>query len=277
MGEKGGVGMSIAVGQRVKIVGLNSIGDPTFLGRVGVVERTRDGMHLVQVPGLGADEFYPNELRLVRDLPLLYSAPMVLACLAGLKTQTRRIPPRKLWGDVDAVLAWGRARYGEPGDVLYVREAWRTAVALDEHSPRRIGEMAVEAGYEPWAPLRFEADLRMRGEDVLHSFGGAWGKRPGIHMPKWASRIRRRRTEPLRVERVQDISEADALAEGVKPSDAAVVYRGTVRQPDMEMTARGAFLCLWDDINGARGPVAENPPVIVVSHEARQAEEARAA
>jgi hypothetical protein len=273
MGEKGGLGMRrIEVGQRVKIVGLNSVGDPTFLGRVGVVERTRDGMHLVQVPGLGADEFYPNELRLVRELPLLYSAPMVLACLAGLKTQTRRIPPRKLWGDVEAMLAWGLKRYGEPGDVLYVREAWQTDSDHDDRSPTWLTERRATG---MTIPLRWLAD----GASVFeHLNFGPWGKRrPGIHMPKVFSRIRRRRTEPLRVERIQDISEADALAEGVKPSDAAVVYRGTVRHPDMEMTARGAFLCLWDGINGARGPVAENPPVIVVSHEARQAEEARAA
>jgi hypothetical protein len=260
------------VGQRVKIVGLNSIGDPAFLGRVGVVERTRDGMHLIQVPGLGSDEFYPSELRVVRELPLLYSAPMVLACLAGLKTQTRRIPPRKLWGDIEAMLAWGQARYGEPGDVLYVREAWRVAKVHDRTAPRMLpkhldqGSVFYEGG-----PDGLDRELQSILSDDY-----AWGKlRPGIHMPKWASRIRRTRTEPLRVERVQDISEADALAEGVKPSDAAVVYRGTVRQPDVEMTARGAFLCLWDGINGGRAPVAENPPVIVVSHEAHQAEEAR--
>jgi hypothetical protein len=276
MGEKGGVGMSIAVGQRVKIVGLNSVGDPAFLGRVGVVERTRDGMHLVQVPGLGADEFYPSELRGLRELPLLYSAPMVLACLAGLKTQTRRIPPRKLWGDVDAVLAWGRARYGEPGDVLYVREAWRTGIDLDHMSPTAIGERAVAAGYSgPWAPLRYEADLHTRAHDALSSFGHDWGKqRPGIHMPKWASRIWCRRTEPLRVERIQDMSDADIAAEAVTPSLVASL----VRDYDLTTsTPRYAFWRGWDHINGKRAPWAENPPVIVVSHEAHQAEEARAA
>jgi hypothetical protein len=260
MGEKGGLGMRrIEVGQRVKIVGLNSVGDPTFLGRVGVVERTRDGMHLVQVPGLGADEFYPNELRLVRDLPLLYSAPMVLACLAGLKTHTRRIPPRNLWGDVDAMLAWGLARYGEPGDVLYVREAWRSLVELDWYPPLHPSVMA--------SPVYYQAS--QTGPN-----GCAWGKlRPSIHMPKWASRIRRRRTEPLRVERVQDISEADAWSEGIKASDVAKLYRNK----SAPKTARGAFMCLWDVINGTRSGVAENPPVIVVSHEAHQSEEARAA
>jgi hypothetical protein len=263
----------LKVGQRVKIVELGEFGDPRFLNLSGVIKRRDDDLWVVAVDGLGEDGFWPEELRPApRELPLLYSAPMVLACLAGLKTQTRRIPPRNLWGDVAAMLAWGLKRYGEPGDVLYVREAWRVAKVHDRTAPRMLpkhldqGSVFYEGG-----PDGLDRELQSILSDDY-----AWGKlRPGIHMPKWASRIRRTRTEPLRVERVQDISEADALAEGVKPSDAAVVYRGTVRQPDVEMTARGAFLCLWDGINGGRAPVAENPPVIVVSHEAHQAEEAR--
>jgi hypothetical protein len=253
------------VGQRVKIVGLNSIGDPAFLGRVGVVERTRDGMHLIQVPGLGSDEFYPSELRVVRELPLLYSAPMVLACLAGLKTQTRRIPPRKLWGDIEAMLAWGQARYGEPGDVLYVREAWRATASEDAYPPSRLPH---------GLPIRYEADGEIRSRVRLLRDDTFGKQRPGIHMPKWASRIRRLRTEPLRVERVQDMSDADIAAEAVTPSLVASL----VRDYDLATsTPRYAFWRGWDHINGKRAPWAENPPVIVVSHEAHQAEEARAA
>lgn len=63
----------------------------------------------------------------------------------------------------------------------------------------------------------------------------------------------------VRVERLQEITEDDARAEGVNPSDAHIVIKDGDRQPDMERTHRGAFACLWDGINGDRASWASNP------------------
>jgi hypothetical protein len=187
-----------------------------------------------------------------RELPILFSAAMVLALLAGRKWQTRRIPPRELWDDERSMLLWGLQHFGGPGDVLYVREAWRTSAALDGWSPRQIF-----ATLEP--PLRYEADGRGRR---THAVRGGWGRqRPGIFLPKAGSRIHRVRTEPLRVEHVQDISEADILAEGVTPD---LVAEMTGEPLHAFGAPRDAWRVGWDHLNGKRGGWAENPPLIVV-------------
>lgn len=175
--------------------------------------------------------------------PILFSALMVRAILARTKTQTRRIvKPQPHWLDAEhgklcsAGWAWrgpadvprlrhfseassfanalrGFCPYGQPGSRLWVRETWHT---ID-------GERAF-----------YRADYKHDPEgDREH--GITW--RPSIHMPRWASRITLEVTA-VRVERLQDISEADARAEGITPlanhpSDVA------------------AYRELWEQINGA--------------------------
>jgi hypothetical protein len=233
-----------------------------------------------------------GSVRMTRELPLLYSAAMVMACLAGAKTQTRRVPPRDLWDDVPGMLAWGRKHYGVPGDILYVREAWRVSSAFDGWSPTQIFASTSPA-------IRYEADGRSTADSEI-----PWGRlRATIHMPRKAARILRRRTEPVRVERLQVISEADIMAEGIRLPQGNLLdalgdrsawfcdHRSTLGQcpfcaakEDGACEAaieRAALITTWargwDATNGDRAPWAENPPVIVVSHEAGQAEEARAA
>jgi hypothetical protein len=68
----------------------------------------------------------------------------------------------------------------------------------------------------------------------------------------------------VRVERLQEITEEDARAEGVRPSDAAVVFQNDAsgrphQRSDMGMTHLGAFAILWDKINGKRAPWVSNP------------------
>jgi hypothetical protein len=196
-----------------------------------------------------------------RELPILFSAAMVLALLAERKTQTRRIPPYELWDDERSMLLWGQQHFGAPGDTLYVREAWRTSAGLDDWSPRQIF-----ASLKP--PLRYEADAQGLLVDGLVSAG--WGKlRPGIFLPKAGSRIHRVRTDPLRVESVQDISDVDILAEGVTPE---LVAEMTGEPLHSFCTPREAWRVGWDHLNGKRVGWAENPPSIVVAlGEARDA------
>ena len=125
--------------------------------------------------------------------------------------------------------------YGLRGDRLWVRETWAT--------------YGMEAEPEQDRPLFFRADDDTREgwatpDDLI------W--RPAIHMRRWASRITLEITS-IRVERVQDISEKDARAEGVTPEfemDAASFVRGA---PVPASTYVLGFKHVWNEINGARG------------------------
>lgn len=208
----------------------------------------------------------------MKDLPILFSAPMVRAILAGSKTQTRRAlrvqPPANsvqvsTWHHPDPrpmFCAWvptedGGAEisdwdpvpcpYGAPGDHLWLREAYRFDKQFDHLPPRDV-----PAG----APYFMEASR-------LNWLGGPYdgepGKlRPGMFMPRWASRITLEITV-VRVERLQYISEADALAEGVRHS------YGEPFDPTHTITDRRRYQLLWESINGA-GAWDANPWVWAV-------------
>jgi hypothetical protein len=189
----------------------------------------------------------------MRERPIPFSAPMVRALLAGTKTQTRRVvkpQPRRVDGGVpfgDAP-AWAHAEpgsavmrcpYGRPGDRLWVREAWRTYASLDHLPPRHIA-----AGAQVW----YEADTGLPGLRGLVRQGKL---RPGMFMPRWASRITLEVTG-VRVERLQDISEADAIAEGQRDGgDNSHARWGFDGVPgtfcDCPVTA---YAALWESING---------------------------
>lgn len=209
--------------------------------------------------------------------PILFSAPMVRALLAGTKTQTRRVckPAHDealceivgpfddetgtcLFGDAEGDVKFA-CPYGAPGDRLWVREAWRTAKSLDAQSPAAIGDMCIDAGYrKPWAPLVYEADGHRNSE--WRGFEMSGDAEPGktrvsIHMPRWASRILLY-VLSVRVEQLQDISDQDALAEGVSPDMG-------LRWQSGDDTPRGMYGELWESINGP-GSWDTNPWVWVV-------------
>lgn len=204
----------------------------------------------------------------VRERPILFTGEMVRSILAGRKTVTRRVvkPPLGLagrvkepgghrnWhlGDPNAVLA---CPYGQPGDRLWVREtglisAEKDAFMYADHG----GKLSPDAapGSEAWAR--------------------EWKSCPSIHMPRWASRLLSEVTE-VRVERLQEISEADAIAEGITVEWLGVdgpIYgpgkRAGFGYDDQSDSAVGAFHHLWDAINAKRGHGWEiNPWVWVVS------------
>lgn len=231
----------------------------------------------------------------MRERPILFSAPMVRAILTEQKTQTRRaVSVRGLdfvgggpkggpdwndpscWGyeDTNTAKNWALAKsesvdhvfscpHGEVGDRLYVREAWRTLDALNEHSGTKIAEMCVDAGYRlPWAPIQYEADgHRVNWEHVStppHDDPPTPGRyRHARFMPRWASRIMLEITG-VRVERLQNISAADAIAEGIERVDDFYgcpcwrVYGepdgADVCAPDDPV---GSYRSLWESINGA--------------------------
>ncbi|GAA5231797.1 hypothetical protein FOZ76_14645 [Verticiella sediminum] len=192
-----------------------------------------------------------------RERGILFSASMVRALLAGTKTQTRRALRHQVCdpgifrmagpGHCEIVNEHGvsipgfACPYGQPGDRLWVREAH----ALDgERVFYRAGH--VEAlGSGPRVDVRW---------------------RPSIHMPRWASRITLEVTG-VRVERLQSIGEADALAEGIQRPEAirdVDVWEGAERALFNGLNQPVAqYRRLWDSINGA-GAWDANPWVWVV-------------
>lgn len=176
----------------------------------------------------------------MKERPILFSAPMVRALLDGTKTQTRRAVKARKDPDYGCQMTPGEIAgdenptrlcpYGQPGDRLWVREAWSSHACFDHLAPRDCPKS-----------IHYTADGKIQT-----------GKgRPSIHMPRWASRITLD-VVSVRVERLQDISRGDAMAEGC---------------PFPNMAAgddpRKWFADLWQQINGADS-WAINPWVWVV-------------
>lgn len=176
------------------------------------------------------------------DKPIIFSAPMVRALLDGRKTQTRRVLKKP--AAMDALAVFGSKFLTlpgnidligyAPGDRLYVREAF-SYEALDVD---RNGFMP------PWY-----------WADGNPSSGNFTRPKPSIHMPRWASRITLTVTE-VRVQRLQEISNDDAKAEGVLGECAFHVGN--------DATYRAPFRELWNSLHGHDAWDA-NPWVVAVS------------
>ncbi len=200
------------------------------------------------------------------DRPILFSGPMVRAILDGRKSQTRRaINPRRKsaidlfdgsWTD-GYVLDPGNQSWREEaypwrvGDQLYVRETFSGPYGCRRLPPR---------DWPVGAPIWFWAD----GDPQ----DGDWTKpKPGMHMPRWASRLTLTVTD-VRVQRLQDISEADAIAEGCfkgKATGRIFANETSMRLGGDEWrNARDWYADLWDRLNAKRG-WDTNPWVVAVT------------
>lgn len=201
---------------------------------------------------------------MVSARPIHFSAADVRACLNGTKTQTRRtIKEARDIGArcTDEVRPFGdgsyyicahdgthmigefRCPYGQPGDLLYVREAF---AKLDPIYP----------GHEPTIIPRATWN-NGPGETYIDRWT------PSIHMPRWASRLTLRVTD-VRVERLQEISEADAEAEGA--ARLVMDDEGRFFERD-DGTYRMGFCGVWEHLNAKRAPWDSNPWVFAVSFE----------
>ena len=236
------------------------------------------------------------------ERPILFSGPMVRAILAGKKTQTRRILQMRdagqrlgieyhadvhMWaqraygawdggcwsdGGPATMVAGIRCPYGQPSDTLWVRETWQSLAFGREFG---VEVHYAADGYDPATDYERRAACRRVIDpcpDKDNRFRpvsfGKW--RPSIFMPRWASRLTLRITS-VRVERLQDISEADAKAEGVLPFFEQFTAIGRDQRVGGRLCADhphwASFVCLWDEINGDRGAWASNPWVWVVTFE----------
>jgi len=155
--------------------------------------------------------------------------------------------------------------YGQVGDRLWVKEAWRAPASLDAFSGSDIAERCIAAGYRnPSAPIRFEADGALNSAKDWREFGStpreatAGRYRNARFMPRWASRITLEVTA-VRVERLQDVTEQSAWDEGVQDFMGGPTPWKNVVAP---VSVHG-FAAVWESINGA-GSWAANPWVWVV-------------
>lgn len=205
----------------------------------------------------------------MKERPILFSGSMVKAIIEGRKTQTRRIvkpqPPLRVTslyghGINGYELEDSEARplhkfgfqgeehndvwtcpYGQPGDRLWVRESWQTVTCWQE--------------YGAW--LRDESEFEPKAGDLVayratEKDPSALRWRPSIHMPRWASRILLEIVS-VRVERLNDISDDDAIEEGVSISPPASEWDFPKRR----------YQELWESING-KGSWDKNPWVWVI-------------
>ena len=205
----------------------------------------------------------------MKTKPIIMQPWGVRAILDGRKTQTRRVgkipeaPPESgayfdaynggpYWNwwlpDGRCALPQVKSPYGQPGDLLWVRETWCDI---------RGGGFGSQVAY-------LTDSLDHNGVEDSDSkrarldYGYKW--RPSIFMPRWASRLTLRITN-VRVERVQDISETDAHAEGIAIEQLPY-------NPQDPHPCQTWFKGVWEDINAKRGYSWEsNPWVWVVEFE----------
>lgn len=216
--------------------------------------------------------------RYMADRGILFSAAMVRALLDGRKTQTRRLAsfvkdqPDGFYhcrGNGGGMVGMDFVQVRElgvdyapyaPGDRLWVREAWRTQKAVDELKPSQMTGLG-----RVW----YEADTR----DNCDQHGRL---RPGMFMPRWASRLWLTVTD-VRIQRLQDISEADAIAEGIvsrtvitgvncngrtHSEETATLYFNGTEPYDFigHEYASDAYADLWDRLNMKAGTRWQDNP-----------------
>jgi hypothetical protein len=234
----------------------------------------------------------------MKERGIIMQGESVLGILEGRKSQTRRvINPQPNHVNDNHKLVWKRTGqhwdednnliqdgkwiscpYGQPGDRLWVRETWATEAMLDTAKPSNIA---------PGAQIWFRATKESWDESVVSDLYSRGKIRQSIFMPRWASRITLEIVN-IRVERVQDISEEDAIAEGIgylfsekdclttvgligtTPIDHGYrnylwhgdygSYGGGNKQTDSwpyqysgYKTATGSYSSLWEKINAKRG------------------------
>jgi hypothetical protein len=147
---------------------------------------------------------------------MIFTGESVRALLAGTKTQTRTLLTHPL--DTEPGSLWLLRKKVFPGDTIWAKEAWQVPAILDADNVAAMDAHAKEAGYSTgWSPVRYEDGRTVNAADyIFEMFGGEWGlQRYARHMPEWASRLTLLITD-VRVQRLQEISEEDAKAEGVQ-------------------------------------------------------------
>lgn len=173
--------------------------------------------------------------------PIIFSGPMIMALLAGRKTQTRRLITSPL-------------NHCEPGDLLYARENFAIVPATAHRMSDDIAQTVCPTD-----------------RDFAAIYAAGWNRsipkwRPSIHMPRWASRVALDVTD-RRAQRLQSITDEDAIAEGVQKSMGGMWCGGPHNAhgaPRQWNTPRQAYFDLWDTLHG-EGAANDNPEVCALT------------
>lgn len=216
----------------------------------------------------------------MKETPILFSGDLVRAVRTDRKTVTRRPvkwpvlsksdgSKRRLFveSDVDEMnrLLSERRRhphqkfspFGVAGDRLWVRETWAACYLATDITDERYSLSVDPKEWKPAEPGTLDTAHLAYRSDSDEPITGPW--RPSIHMPRWASRITLE-VKSVRIERLQDISEEDAIAEGVNPAPAHGKWVERPRGDGGHWSARKAFCDLWDRIYAKQNlPWANNP------------------
>lgn len=221
------------------------------------------------------------------DRPIIFSGPMVQALLQGHKTQTRRVakiksisgemvpihPPEELIELSDDDFHRGEMHYASTsalsgpypiryavGDRLYVRETFRAPGGGSISTCTKPEHVEFRATPAEW----------VLDEMDLDHYETQYKWRPAIHMPRDFSRLTLVVTD-IRVQPLQDISETDAQAEGVKEITTNI-WKDYSEQPLTHMEARDSFKSLWQSLNGKREGAtwSDNPWVVAVTFDVEQ-------
>lgn len=205
------------------------------------------------------------------DRPIIFSGPMIRALLDGRKRQTRRL-------QFDArgrLTTWGRLAQewerGERDQWVWVREEWGMNHYKHEAGPiPKTRPRELDAAHFVYFATEDDPEIN----DEMR-------RRPSIHQPRWASRITLTVTD-VRVQRLQEISEADAIAEGATSRNVVIDFGGmspgwcmdwsrigqpwpgdksrSLRGHDIALgSARMAFASFWNEIHGGTGQHGEGP------------------
>lgn len=203
----------------------------------------------------------------VKEYPISFSGPMILAILKGVKTQTRRIckhdpavatfPSHKLrgpseWSDKERDYFVGTySPYGLPGCRLWVKESLQGTIDTKIHDDETMPVVKYAAdGTHIWTKDKYREPWPWKRATLSSRY-----------MPRRLCRIELELTE-LRVERLQDITNEDAQAEGIQVDECNHAIR---ENDDINWgSARGAYAELWERING-KSSWKLNPWVWVVS------------
>jgi hypothetical protein len=202
---------------------------------------------------------------MTREHGIIMSAPMVPLVIAGTKTQTRRIAkPQPMffnnewqWRSVKcrSMVTIDEMRslspYGARGDRMWVRERWRT----EERESDSVDGIRFAAD-DAFVPI--ENSVKGADQWVLAHDNGKHGTswRSPIYMPRWVARAVLKIVE-VRVQRLSEITESDARAEGCESVTGGV--------PRTTLSAREMFACRWDQINGHRALWSTDPWVWAIT------------
>lgn len=195
----------------------------------------------------------------VKEIPMLYTTPMVQSVDAGLKQQTRRLrgldevnqspddwtlthqDKKGIFHFRNGQSGWAvTSPYGKPGDIIWVRETF-THLHWDHY----------ENGESPYA---YKANCDAESEEIRQEYikaGYQYQWKPSLHMPRKAARLFLKITT-IRLERLQDISDDDCIKEGLEQytDHHGTGYRLYTKIGGFSFIPRDSFQTLWDSING---------------------------